>query len=174
MTTTSPPRRSTASLGVRVVRQVVTAAALLALYFLVPVPDTPRRTVVTALVFLGGLTALVTYVLVLVRRARTPDDALKIESLLLLLYAVVVFFSLVYLRLAQTPGEMVGLSTRIDAIYFTITTMATVGFGDISAAGQAARVVVTIHMVFNVGVLGVAARLIGSAVVGRRTGGSLG
>jgi hypothetical protein len=173
MTTTSPPRRST-SLRVRAVRQAVSAAALLALYFLVPVPDTPHRTVVTALVFLGGLTALVTYVLVLVRRARTPDDALKIESLLLLLYAVVIFFSLVYLRLAQTPGEMVGLNTRVDAMYFTVTTMSTVGYGDITAAGQAARVVVTIHMVFNVGVLGVAAKLIGSAVVGRRTGGSLG
>jgi hypothetical protein len=170
MTTTAPRRSRTAAVGIRVVRHTVTAVALLALYFLVPTPDTPERTVLTAVAFLTGLALLAAYVVALVRRARTAtatEQAVKIESLVLLLYAVIVFFSLIYLRLAQTPGEMVGLSTRIDAMYFTMTTLATVGFGDISAIGQTARLVVTIQMVFDVAVLGVAAKLIGSAVAAR-------
>jgi len=39
----------------------------------------------------------------------------------------------------RTHGQMSGLETKTDAIYFTVTIVATVGFGDITATGQAAR-----------------------------------
>ena len=37
--------------------------------------------------------------------------------------------------------------TRIDSVYFTVTTFATVGFGDITATTEAARLVVTGQMI---------------------------
>ena len=38
---------------------------------------------------------------------------------------------------------------RLDALYFSMTTMSTVGYGDIHAQGQLARLLVTVQLVFN-------------------------
>lgn len=59
-------------------------------------------------------------------------------------------FSLGYYLLAvQQPEQFSGLSTRLDALYFSMTTMSTVGYGDIHAQGQLARLLVTVQLVFN-------------------------
>ena len=44
--------------------------------------------------------------------------------------------------------------TRTDALYFTVTVFATVGFGDISPASQIARLLVTVQMILDLLVLG--------------------
>jgi len=61
----------------------------------------------------------------------------------------------------------VGIDNRVDALYFTVSTVATVGFGDVHAVGSAARVAVTVHMVMDLLVLGIAARLVGPALTRR-------
>jgi hypothetical protein len=61
----------------------------------------------------------------------------------------VVVFAASYLALSRQPGEFSGLNTRIDAIYFTVVTMATVGYGDIYPSGQAARVVVMLQIFYT-------------------------
>ena len=59
--------------------------------------------------------------------------------------------------------------TRTDSIYFTITIFATVGFGDISAASEAARILVTAQMILDLIVLGLGIRiLVGAVEVGRK------
>jgi hypothetical protein len=59
--------------------------------------------------------------------------------------------------------------TRTDALYFTVTVFATVGFGDISAASQAARLLVTAQMILDLIVLGLGIRVfIGAVEEGRR------
>jgi hypothetical protein len=50
--------------------------------------------------------------------------------------------------------------TRVDAVYFTVTVLATVGFGDISAVSQAARILVTVQMLLNLALLGASLRLL--------------
>ncbi len=74
---------------------------------------------------------------------RTGGRGNDVESLLLALCLAAIAFSLGYLRMA---GQFDGMQTKTDALYFTITTLATVGFGDIHAVGQGARVLVTIQM----------------------------
>jgi uncharacterized membrane protein YtjA (UPF0391 family) len=54
--------------------------------------------------------------------------------------------------------------TRVDALYLTVTVFSTVGFGDISAASQPARILVTIQMILNLIVLGAGVRLLTGAV----------
>ena len=54
--------------------------------------------------------------------------------------------------------------TRVDALYFTVTVFSTVGFGDISAATEPARVLVTIQMILNLIFLGAGVRLLTAAV----------
>ena len=66
------------------------------------------------------------------------------------LVLVLVIFSFGYFLLTvQQPGQFNGLTTRLDALYFSMTTMSTVGYGDIHAEGQLARLLVTVQLVFN-------------------------
>ncbi len=58
--------------------------------------------------------------------------------------------------------------TRLDALYFTITTFATVGYGDITAKSQAARAVVTGQMIIDLVLIGVIAKAIFGAAQRRR------
>ncbi|WP_327678374.1 potassium channel family protein [Kitasatospora sp. NBC_00458] len=72
-----------------------------------------------------------------------------------------------YYVLAAHPGEFDGLETRLDALYFTIVTMATVGYGDITAEGQGPRMVVILQIVYNFVFLAAAAGVLSRQV---RTG----
>ncbi|MBI5028828.1 MAG: two pore domain potassium channel family protein [Actinobacteria bacterium] len=54
-----------------------------------------------------------------------------------------------FLLAVSDPGQFTGLATRLDALYLSMATVSTVGFGDVSATGQAARAVVTVQMAFN-------------------------
>jgi hypothetical protein len=70
--------------------------------------------------------------------------------LVTLLGLVVMAFATGFLSLAEwRADEMSGLETRTDALYFTMVTMATIGYGDIYAEGQWARGLVIVLIVFN-------------------------
>ena len=70
-------------------------------------------------------------------------------------------FALGFYVLAQrNPDQIVDLNTRVDALYFTMATLLTIGYGDVHADGQAARTLVLIQMVFNVVILATAASTI--------------
>ena len=78
----------------------------------------------------------------------------------MLLVLLVMASSLTFFLLNQTaPDQITGLETRTDALYFTLSTMTTVGFGDIHAEGQLARALVCVLLVFNVVVVASLIRL---------------
>ena len=54
--------------------------------------------------------------------------------------------------------------TRTDALYFTVTVFATVGFGDIVATSEGARVLVMGQMIVDVIIIGIGAKIIVDAV----------
>ena len=54
--------------------------------------------------------------------------------------------------------------TRTDALYFTVTTFSTVGYGDITAVSQSARLVVTVQMLLDLLALGLGIRVFVGAV----------
>ncbi|WP_010532739.1 potassium channel family protein [Brachybacterium squillarum] len=60
----------------------------------------------------------------------------------------------VYLLGAQVPDQFVGIGTRTDALYVTVVTMATIGYGDIHPVGQAARLLTTLLAVFDLNFVG--------------------
>jgi voltage-gated potassium channel len=91
------------------------------------------------------------------------------EALALLLTLLMTGFAAVYYGMNHADDQFRGLDTRVDAIYFTVTTLSTVGFGDITAASQKARVAVTVQMVFDLAFLGIAVRVL-TATARRRAG----
>jgi hypothetical protein len=130
---------------------------------------------------LGEVTAVALVVAVCIllvplsfRRARqvlTSDQPLLValQSLFTAITLLVVSFSAVYYILGiDTEGQMHGIETKIDALYFTVTVLATVGFGDITAVGQGARLLVTFQMGINVVLVAFAARLLSWALTQRK------
>ena len=53
---------------------------------------------------------------------------------------------------------------KVGAMYFTVTVLSTVGFGDITAKTDFARSLVTVQMILNLVVLGLVVRLLSTAV----------
>ena len=87
----------------------------------------------------------------------------RIQWLLSALYVLMLLFGLVYAAVAHFhPDQFVGIGDRTDALYFSVTIVSTVGFGDIHAEEAAARLLVTAHMLFNLIYLGTALRLLTS------------
>ncbi|CUR54988.1 membrane hypothetical protein [metagenome] len=84
-------------------------------------------------------------------RQRRGETLLSMEALSMLLVLLVMSFSLAFYLLNEIrPSEIPELQTRTDALYFTLSTMATVGYGDVHAEGQLARAMVSGLIVFNV------------------------
>lgn len=126
-------------------------AALTAAYFLLPLDDIGSRPEIGWSLF-GVLVAAVSLLL-----ARQVDDVLRERPrtrpglvIPLLVYLSVLIFAAAYYTLARQSGEFIGLGTRFDALYFTLTTFATVGYGDVAPHGQAARIVTTLQVVYGV------------------------
>lgn len=126
-------------------RVAIGAIGLAAIYFLVPVRAVELGAVwrflglAFILIGLGGLVV-----------SHLHNATSRLSRLVLLLVAIVMSFALIFYVVAtRNPGEFAGLETRIDALYFTLTTMTTTGYGDIVAVGQTARALVVAVFVFD-------------------------
>ena len=145
----------------RALRTVGLVALLLLGYFVAPVepqlhPSNVARIVGTLLVLgvlAGGLTRML--------RLHVQDEERRVEGLALGIVVVVVVFSWGFYALEyHQPGQVAGLHTRVDALYYTVATLSTIGYGDVHAVGQAARVLVVVQVVFDLVFVAAAANLL--------------
>lgn len=158
------------------VRSLLTVAALVSVYYLLPLHRSFGAGTLVALVLtLVFLTALVTMQVRSIVRA--PYPALRaVESLALTIPLFLMLFAVVYVVLSASDPHAFSLQlSRTDALYFVVTVFATVGFGDITAVSEVARVLVTIQMVSDLLLLGLVLRAVVTAVQrgtrNRRAGG---
>lgn len=136
------------------VNWVVLPVAILVFYFIVPVGtnDAPAGEVLGLAI---GAIAVLTVASVIFAEVQRAEKRLRPVHLLLAFEMVLVTFSLGYYLLAHSnPDQFIGLNTRMDALYFSMVTMSTVGYGDITAHGQLARVMVTSQLAFNLAFVG--------------------
>ncbi|CAK7283017.1 ion channel [Streptomyces sp. RM1] len=157
-----PYRRAAAASCARAVGIVV---ALVLAYYLVPL-DT-RSTAGTVVLLVCGLGAVV---VVFGWEAwtimRSPHPRLRAAEALATTVALylIVFASVYHVLEHDTPGSFTEPLTRTDALYFTLTTFTTVGFGDITARSEASRVAVMCQMAGGLLLVGLAVRLLAAAV----------
>ena len=148
---------------VRWVRLTAVLLLIIAVYFVVPVELAPRREHVVRLTL--GLLAFGALAFLMVRQleGHLDDTSRRVDGLIVGIVLVVVVFAYAFYAMnRQDPGQFAGMRTRLDSLYFATTTLATVGTGDVHAAGQAARALVLVQMVFNVLFVATAATLLGS------------
>ena len=134
-------------------RPLVSLLGILVVFYAVPIGRLAWQTatIVAVLVTLLGVFLLGWAIAGQVRRQLTGGPEVRVDILLTLLSLVAVVFAFGYLLLEDaSPSEFVGLQTRTDALYFTVSTLATVGFGDVHAQGQVARALVSTQIVFDV------------------------
>ncbi|WP_406832706.1 potassium channel family protein [Pedococcus sp. KACC 23699] len=94
-----------------------------------------------------------------------------IEALATTVPLFLLLFASVYFTMAGTsPANFSTRSlSRTDALYFTVTTFSTVGFGDITAASESTRLVVTAQMLLDLVILGLVVRaFVGAVQLARR------
>lgn len=142
-------------------RGVLTPIVALTCYFTMPFDGT--RFVVTAGLGVTATLLAVPYAvrrIITIRQARYPlAQAFAVISLMV--SVIVVGFAAGYYSLSLTDGQMNGIHTRLDALYFTIVTIGTVGFGDITPASQGARALVSIQIMLNLTLIATIIRLLG-------------
>lgn len=140
----------------RIRRDLLAVVSVLVAYYAAPVGELSSSVPAVVFSVVGLLVGLVVIVWLIIRQARAllhskPDDpTARVDGLVMLLSVVVPLFSLSYFALESAePSQFADLQTKTDALYFTVSTLGTVGFGDIHAAGQLARVMVMVQMVFD-------------------------
>jgi Ion channel len=147
-------------------RAVAMTIVLVALYFVVPLEWIAGVPVGVVLV-VAPLILLVVSVWQIRAVMRSPQPGLRgIEALAIIAPLYLLLFAVTYFLMALDSPDTFTADplTRIDALYLTVTIFSTVGFGDISAASQQARTLVTIQMILNLIVLGAGVRLLTVAV----------
>jgi Ion channel len=161
-----PPAPVPRRLVVRaLLRASLTATALVALYFMLPLTGSLDGSAVLLLVVgLLAFTSVVTWQVRAVLRSRYPGLR-AIEALAAAVPLFLLVFAAVYLRMADADaGAFSELLGRTDALYFTITVFATVGFGDITPRTDLARVATMVQMLGDLLVVGLVLRVMLGAV----------
>jgi hypothetical protein len=147
-----------------VLRGLLSATVLVVLYYLVPDQslntDVALRVLAGLLVF-AGITA---WQVRAITGSRYP--ALKAAEALGLIFPLylLVFASTYYVMERASAASFTESLTKTDALYFTVTVFSTVGFGDIAAKSEAARVVLIVQMLGDLALLGAGARILLGAV----------
>jgi hypothetical protein len=143
-----------------VARTIGTAALLFIVYALLPLeaftsPDTALRLVIVLIIL-----ALVFAVQVhAIRSAKFPDLRAS-EAVITGIVTFVLLFALVYLGLGlSSPSNFSQPLNRVASLYFTVTILSTVGFGDITAQSDVARLIVTLQMLLDLALIAIIVRV---------------
>ena len=157
-----PTSRAVARTVLRVAGAVI---GLFVLYYLLPLDHASEPVAVTMLVIgLAGFATLVTFQVRWIIRSRFPGLR-ALEAMATSIPFFLLLFASTYGVLAmQSASSFGGPLTHTDGLYFTVTVFTTVGFGDITAKTETARLVVTGQMLADLIVLGLALKIIVGAV----------
>ncbi len=146
------------------VRLIASIVALVWVYYTIPVKGADGDSDLPWLILELAIFGVIVGVQVpLISRARYP--LLRgMESLALTILLFLLIFARVYL--SNSTGDPAVFSQALDkdtALYFTVTVFATVGFGDIVAASNSMKLLVTVQMLLNLVVFGLVIRVLASA-----------
>ena len=160
-----PPATRRRLIIAAVLRGLVVTTVLVVLYYLMPLDQpwdtgTAVRLVIGLLVFAG----ITVWQVKAVAGSRYPGlRAAEALGLIIPLY-LLLFASTYFLMERASAANFTESLSRTDALYFSVTVFTTVGFGDIAAKSETARVVLIVQMLADLALLGAGARVLLGAV----------
>jgi hypothetical protein len=144
-----------------ILRIVATGTAMLVFYFVLPFRDVSAADTLLRLV--GGVVVIALAIGWQVRAISKSSQPLlrSIEAVGLSFWLLVIVFSIVYVSLSSAnPSSFSEPLNEVGGLYFTMSVLSTVGFGDISALSDFARIVVIVQILVDFLLLGVVVRLL--------------
>jgi len=143
----------------------VGVTAVLLVYYAWPVRQEGGDLVLGVLLTLVGVGLVGWAIAVQIRRHVVGGEPVGLPALVTLLGAVLAVFAYGYYRIeVSDPGQMSGLETKTDSLYFTMQLLTTVGLGDVSAQGQLARTLALVQMAFDLVFVAAAGSLLAGSV----------
>lgn len=157
------------------VRTLIAVGLIALLYFLIPVEpgESGARLVWRSAATVLGVLIVAWLVFGQVRRqisAGPESDASPVQLAVALVAGIFIFALADYVIAVSSPGQFTGLGTKIDGLYFALTTVTTIGYGDVHAHGQFARTAVCLQMLYSIGVLASGASLLLNRLANRSGG----
>jgi voltage-gated potassium channel len=158
--------------GVTMLVAFACSAVLIAIYYAAPVGNRGNA------IWLRLTFAMAIFVAVLAHELRAILRDLRpvrraVIALAILLPLFLVTFAYVYLTMSASDAHAFGHAmTHTESLYFTLTMLSTVGFGDIAPKSDPARIVAMVQMTADIIFVAVVVRLIFGAAsreVSRRT-----
>lgn len=144
-----------------VVSLLAKTALLLLAYYLAPFTRDSRDDLVMRLCIAVGILAVA---VVLSAKSILDSDfpvMRAVDGVVTLILFMAVMFASSYLMISTAnPDAFSRPLGHTSALYFTITTSTTIGYGDISPLTEPSQIVVMIHMVVSVLLVVIAARLL--------------
>jgi len=142
-------------------RSFLTPIVALCVYFWTPLDE--HNWVLSAGLGVTATVIVIPYAFWKVGRIRGAvhplGEALAVLSLLVSL--VIVGFAGSYYSIALRSDGFPAIHTRLDALYFTVVTLGTVGYGDIAPVTQSARALVTFQILVNLSLIATLIRVLG-------------
>ena len=161
---------SRAAVAWTIVRIIVSIVVLVVLYYLVP-----DDTKIGAPVLIRFLVGFAFFIFVLVWQIRqiinsTRPGMRAAESIATIAVLFLVIFALLYYSMERSNAANFSQHLdRTESLYFTLTVLSTVGYGDITPTTDPARIAVMFQMVLDIIFIGAGLRLFMTAAkLGRR------
>jgi len=142
-------------------RALLWVVGVLVLYYVLPLdPNSDVSALIRIITGCVALLVVVVWQTIAVMRS-THARARAIEALAACTVVVVVVFASAYFNMsARDPQAFTEDLSRTGSLYFTVVTLATIGYGDIAPRTDIARTVVMIQVVVNIAILGSAIKVI--------------
>ena len=151
------------------VETLLVAVGMCLVYWLLPIQDRVSASwairLVGGLLLIGGVLAWQVWSI-----SRSTRPILRAVRGITVSFAIfVLVFASTYLGMShQEPTSFNDVLSKLDALYFTVTVIATVGFGDIVPRSDLARSITTVQMVLDLVFIATAGRFLITTATRRR------
>jgi hypothetical protein len=152
-----------------IARTLLVTGAMVAFYVSAPLDERPVGSIAVRLLL--ELAALVLVLVWQIRSVgRSPHPVVRgVEALVVSVPLLVLTFAATYVVVDHnSPGSFTEALNRLDAAYFAVTVLATVGFGDITPVSELARSLVMAQLLVDLAFVGLVAKVLVGAVRRRR------
>jgi voltage-gated potassium channel len=152
------------------IRILGSTVVLVVLYALLPAASSSSaKTLIELIIGLAVFLGVLAWQVLSILDAEHPEVR-AVETLALAVPLLIIVFAFTYLSLAHAHAS--NFSEPLDhvgAVYFTVTVISTVGFGDIVARSDIARILVCVQILVDIALLvGIARTVVFAARVGVR------